>query len=679
MEMNTSRIVTTALSVSIAVLALVMVLNSGDMARARTEDWIKVNNPTTPGGVVKSVAISPSNPDRLYTMLSGLSGSRLFRSDNAALDWQPVYTFTVGLDELGVDSVNPDIVYAGGLDGLYRSLDAGLSWTQTYTVGEVFAVISPTLIYAGGQIAPPDETCYQGYRGVARSLDGGSHWQMTPLGCTGSMDVIAVDPGNPGKLYIGVSEYGYESVALLYSDNGGMSWTQKSLIGFPAWSFYDLLIDPVNTSRLYASSTFSGFYISSDGGDTWQHVADLPSSLYKFARSGSSLYAIPAWSLGSAAIYRSDDGGQSWWVSLNSLPTYVQDVVPDPVQPGVLYAGLYGYGIYKTVDGGSIWIEQNNGIRSPVVSVVDLTRSPNNPNAMYAAADRPRGGVFYSENMGLTWKEILSDTVIQAVEVSISYPTRLFAGGEGGVYESPDGGLEWHPWALNPSVGDVLIRAIDEAPGSQLVVYAIGDINPHSHPPQEAVFKRNQYDSWDLLASFPDIYLLNSMAINPQNPSIIYVGGASYSEKRGTVYRSLDSGANWTEVLSGTLESIFCLVIDPRRPDHIYAGSFYGVYFSPDGSENWEFMRSGMTSDGSTVNALVVDIYGVPYAGTDDGVYRWDAKQLEWTPIGLQGRRVFAMEITAGNPQALLASTQESLWRQDLTMVNQTWLPVAIK
>jgi hypothetical protein len=70
---------------------------------------------------------------------------------------------------------------------------------------------------------------------------------------------------------------------------------------------------------------------------------------------------------------------------------------------------------------------------------------------------------------------------------------------------------------------------------------------------------------------------------------------------------------------------------------------------------------------------------GVPYAGTGDGVYRWDAKQNEWTPFGLQGRRVYAMEITAGNPQILIASTEGSLWRLRLPLVQQLWLPFTLK
>ena len=317
--MHTSRFIAYSLSIGIAVLGLVSILSAWDMARAQTEDWAAVNNPTTPGGIVDSVAISPSNPDRLYTLLSGLNGEGLFRSDNAALSWQPAYTFTVPVDELGINPANPNIVYAGGGDGLYRSLDSGLSWTQTYTVGQVLAVISPTLFYAGGLIAPPDENCFDGHTGMARSLDGGGHWQMTPLGCLGNINVLAVDPGNPKALYIGTSGVAGKPIALLYSQDGGITWISRTRHGLSEWPFQDLLIDPDNSSKLYASSFFGGFSISYDGGETWQRVPGLPSDPSEIAWSAGSVYVIPAWSMGSVNTYRSDDGGGSWWVSLNSL------------------------------------------------------------------------------------------------------------------------------------------------------------------------------------------------------------------------------------------------------------------------------------------------------------------------------------------------------------------------
>jgi hypothetical protein len=47
-----------------------------------------------PGGTVDALAAAPSDPNRLYGLLQGVAGERLYRSDDAALSWQATYTFT---------------------------------------------------------------------------------------------------------------------------------------------------------------------------------------------------------------------------------------------------------------------------------------------------------------------------------------------------------------------------------------------------------------------------------------------------------------------------------------------------------------------------------------------------------------------------------------------------------
>ena len=70
-------------------------------------------------------------------------------------------------------------------------------------------------------------------------------------------------------------------------------------------------------------------------------------------------------------IYKTTDGGATWWVMDNGIPrddgTYTDEVTAlaiDPAQPSVLYAGVRKDGVYKTIDGGANWTPLNEGVPS---------------------------------------------------------------------------------------------------------------------------------------------------------------------------------------------------------------------------------------------------------------------------------------------------------------------------
>lgn len=95
---------------------------------------------------------------------------------------------------------------------------------------------------------------------------------------------------------------------------------------------------------------------------------------------------------------------------------------------------------------------------------------------------------------------------------------------------------------------------------------------------------------------------IGAIAINPQNPNIIYVGtgeaNASGDSYAGTgIYKSIDGGSTWS--FAGLPESytIGRILVDPVRPDTVYAAvmgllfgtnSERGIYRSTDGGTTWE-------------------------------------------------------------------------------------------
>jgi uncharacterized protein (TIGR03437 family) len=121
-----------------------------------------------------------------------------------------------------------------------------------------------------------------------------------------------------------------------------------------------LAIDPTNAFIVYAATSRSGVYLSTDGGTTWA-----------FRNIGLTRGATP-------------------------LPVYT--IAIDPRIPQRLYAGTAN-GLYRSADGGSGWTPAGTGIGTR--SVLSLAINPQDANYVYAGT--ARGGVFASTDGGDNW------------------------------------------------------------------------------------------------------------------------------------------------------------------------------------------------------------------------------------------------------------------------------------
>lgn len=75
---------------------------------------------------------------------------------------------------------------------------------------------------------------------------------------------------------------------------------------------------------------------------------------------------------------------------------------------------------------------------------------------------------------------------------------------------------------------------------------------------------------------------IQTIAVNPQNGDIIFVGTGS------GLFRSLDGGKNWQPLHEGLRdENIRALAMSPSAPNMIYAGTSKGIFLSEDGGDHW--------------------------------------------------------------------------------------------
>jgi len=206
-----------------------------------------------------------------------------------------------------------------------------------------------------------------------------------------------MDPTDPHTIYLRWGD-DLDGFGLRKSTDGGATWGFTNL---GATELYALAIDPTSPATLYAG-TGSGVVRSTDGGATWNAVglAKTNVSLLAIDRvQPNVLYAgasgAYAGANGSIGLFRSTDRGASWTSINDGLEelinhrAFINALMLDPRQTGVLYLATGGYGVFKSCDGGDSWAPYNDGLTFLDVRALAITFA--GETTVYAGTP---GGVF---------------------------------------------------------------------------------------------------------------------------------------------------------------------------------------------------------------------------------------------------------------------------------------------
>lgn len=266
--------------------------------------------------------------------------------------------------------------------------------------------------------------------------------------------------------------------------------------------------------------------------------------------------------------------------------------------------------------------------------VSDFAFNPASKQVFYVAF--ASGGVWKTENNGITWKSVFDNEgsfAVGVVELDPQDPNTIWVGtGENnaqrsvgfgdGVYKSIDGGKSWKNMGLKDSGHISMIRFHPED-SDTVYVAAQG-------PLWNAGGDRGLYRStdgganWDRILDIDENTGVNEFVINPADPDEIVA--SSYQRRRHVwtlinggpgsgVHKSTDGGATWHEVKgglpSGEMGRIG-LAVAPSAPNIIYAiveanDEDQGVYRSTDFGESWNKQSDHMTSSPQYYNELYVD------------------------------------------------------------------------
>ncbi|MCW2898693.1 MAG: hypothetical protein JWO67_958 [Streptosporangiaceae bacterium] len=290
--------------------------------------------------------------------------------------------------------------------------------------------------------------------GVWESRDRGASWSpRTDNAATLTVGAIAFHPSNAATVLAGTGEgnwWSWLGAGVLRSTDGGTTWATLCTNPFVGQGFYDLVIDRVTTTRVYAATT-GGLYVSTDSGATWtQRRASTTWSISVAPSGGEALAAC------QDGLFRSTDGGTTWnAVTLPGNPGSFSRLATAiaPSDPTVAYVwGALDATAYLWRRSGGTWTSVGT---PPGVATGQawydwfLAVSPDNAGQVYCGAISVHRGDLSGTTW--TWTDIASkpapgDSIHpdqHAIAFEPGHPQIVYIGNDGGLYRSPDRGAAW--------------------------------------------------------------------------------------------------------------------------------------------------------------------------------------------------------------------------------------------
>ncbi len=536
----------------------------------------------------------PSGRTRIY--VAAASGG-VWKSEDGGTLYKPVFDDqpVQSIGALALDPANAATVWVGTGeawmrnsvsvgDGVYKSADAGNSWTNmglpnSEHIAKI--VVSPKDSNTVFVCATGKLWSDSADRGLYKTVDGGKSWKLVLPGTNLSTGCssVSVDRANPNIIFAALWDFRRKG-----------------------WSFR-------SGGASAAAPSGSALFRSVDGGETWAEVTDTANSGFAHKPYGRIALAIaPSDSRRvyafvestDSALYVSDDGGSTWQQRDKSSwmvwrPFYFANLIVDPTNPDRLF---------KT-DGALISSEDAGKSFSTVGGFVgmhgdvhDVWINPANPQTVFAGDD---GGMWYSYNGGTKWWRAGNLPVSQFYHVSVDLanPYHVYGGlQDNGSWigdTSHPGGItnaQWQSvfgsdgfWAFEDPADENYIYAEGQGGFAGRVnrhTFETRDIHPLLGDADLVKYKKLRFN-WN-----------TPLALSPNERGTIYIGSQF-------LFRSRDHGQSWTRISPD---------LTTNDPEHQKQEESGGVTVDNSAAEMYETIYS---ISESPKNAKVI------WAGTDDG------------------------------------------------------------
>src|SRR6267143_1709165 len=492
----------------------------------------------TMSGRISAIA-GTREPSGKITLFVGAASGGVWKSDDSGTRYRPVFDEqpVQSIGAIALDPKNAKNVWVGTGeswtrnsvsigDGIYKSTDGGETWTHAgLNNSERMAqiVVSPTnsdTVYAA---VPGPLWSDSPDRGLYQTTDGGKTWKLILKGANLSTGCtsVAFDPTNPEVMF--ASLWDFRRKGWEYR-SGGSSPDQPSS---------------------------SGLFRSNDAGATWTEITPennkgFPKKPYgrlAIAIAPSNAKRVYAFvESPDSALFVSDDGGMTWdrrdksnWMVWR--PFYFARLVVDPKNPDRVFKP--DGAMILSEDGGRSFAVVG-GFQGSHGDDHDVWIDPVNPQTVFAGDD---GGMWYSYNGGSKWWKGENLPVSQFYHVSTDDedPYRVYGGLQDnsswvGDSQYP-GGITNHRWE-NVYNGDGFWMFPDPADADY--IYAeyqggeIGRVNRHTHEARNIKPRPNYNEKLRYNWNTP-------IALSPTEKGTVYIGAQFLS-------RSRDHGQTWERI-----------------------------------------------------------------------------------------------------------------------------------
>jgi photosystem II stability/assembly factor-like uncharacterized protein len=671
--------------------------------------------PETIGGRLLDIAIDPNDANTLYVAAAsggvwksvdaGLTLISAWPDDNAqavgALAFTSDGRLYAGTGEAGPGGGSLTF----GNKGVFVSDDGGDSWDAlgleaSERISRI--AIDPSdeqriFVAATGPLFTPG-----GERGVYRSLDGGQVWDRVLAGdndTTGASDVL-IDPVDPRRVYAAMWDhlrepakrtYGGPGSGIFRSLDGGSTWARLGN-GLPPASAnagrIGIGIAPSDPMRLYAIyidavGAFTGFYTSTDGGDSWARLPNNPQlassqSTYGwwFARIWVDPVAPTHVFVAGVPLMESTSGGQSW-SQIGSVHVDQHAMAWDATNPGRVYLGNDG-GLYRSDNnGGSPW---TFATVQPYTQFYTIDVSEQNPNRVVGGAQDNSCLRSWTGANPQLWNSYGGcgdglETLINYTNHNIVYACSQY----GACSRSSNGGDSSFPlgatvsqrrnWKspllfdpVNPSVmyfaGNIVNRSVNGGVSWTAISPELTGGDPFPGPDEPYPFGT-----------------VTALAAAASDGEVLYAGTDD-----ARLWATHDLGGQWTQATDPVLPErwVTDVVVDPADANVAwvtYSGFYEGdesayVFRTQDGGATWENVTGNLPA--APVNTIAIDGQGRLIVGSEVGVFHSADGGATWEALGTGLPMVPVMDLRVHVPTGTLfvATFGRSMWKTSLPPVD---------
>ncbi len=633
-----------------------------------SSEW-RISGPS--GGDVRGLVVDPSDPNRFYF---GTLDGQMYVSPDACRNWRLLVNFnrpSLFVDHIIVDPRSSKILYVAthrhkDPGGFLKSTDGGLTWKESPELRNealhslTQSGLNPNILLAGT------------ITGIFRSEDSGETWSRLPTSRTPDLidvESLAIDPRSTNVIYAGTWHLPYKST------DGGQNWRviNKGIIDDS--DIFAINLDPRNANHIIASAC-SGIYETGDAGESWHKIQGIPSQSRR-TRAIMQHPTIPGLVLAGTTegFWRSAKGGDNnSWMVTTSRQLEINSIAVHPRTPDTIYIGTNNYGVMVSTDGGKNFVPTNGGFSGRFVNAILTDRE--NMNRLYATTiNTTTGGGFFfvSNDSGASWQPSMRNMPPRLIGYTILQDERdgnvIYLGTNLGLYRSADRGASWAPISTRrspapakkrPAARSTVRRTVAQErpattggsgagatpqrtgngkPSAEVVRrvqealeragYEIGTPDGQMGARTVAAIKRFQTDRFLPVSGQLDEATLAALVVNvganftgggghvaavsdPINALLSFSDGAGrtgiFAATNSGLYRTFEPAQGWDRIAYGRGFDVrtACISASPKNPSVIFVGTATaGILISRDAGETWQQV-AGIPAD-SPVNVIVQD------------------------------------------------------------------------